>query len=110
MQQLLGRRLKINIPKLSITILKIKASIVKSNLIKYDSYEVFQTQSSPSFSNVLFLLLVWAVAFKKTSRKTRIASSVHHATYRLGQTKLAHIGVICSYRVGTKNKLTRNCA
>lgn len=51
-----------------------KTSIGKSNLIEYDSYDDWQTQSSLSLSNVLFLLLVWAVAFEKTSRKKKITS------------------------------------
>ena len=51
-----------------------KTSIVKSNLIKYNSYEAWQTQSSLPLPNVLFLLLVWAVAFGKTSRKKEITS------------------------------------
>lgn len=51
-----------------------KTSIGKSNLIEYDSYDDWQSQSSLSLSNVLFLLLVWAVAFEKTSRKKKITS------------------------------------
>lgn len=82
-----------------------KTSIGKSNLIEYDSYKDWQSQSSLSLSNVLFLLLVWAVAFQKNFEKKE-----NNIASRIEQTKVANTGVKCSHRVGTKTKLTTNCA
>lgn len=82
-----------------------KTSIGKSNLIEYDSYDDWQSQSSLSLSNGFFSPFGVGSSIRKNFEKKE-----NNIASRIEQTKVANTGVKCSHRVGTKTKLTTNCA
>lgn len=84
-----------------------KTSIGKSNLNKYGSYEDWQTPADSVFA---FFIQCFVSAFGVSSSIRNNFEKKENITSRIGQTKVAHTGVIYSHPVGTKTKLTTNCA